>query len=141
MRLVLDSNEYIKGFGPEETHPAAHLLGRISLEGKRLRLHVTRRIEKEVARNLTETQMRLCHRFWRALGVEIDEESVIPGDVLAKYAERGLKIGDALIAAYAESKEVDILVSENRHFLALSGPLPFKVLNAGDVLKIIARPT
>ena len=47
----------------------------------------------------------------------------------------GCKLGDAIVAAHVEAMRVEILVSENRHFLEELKGLPFQVLNAEMILE------
>lgn len=51
-----------------------------------------------------------------------------------RYESRGLKPGDAFIAAYTEWSGADYLITENRDFLALTS-LPFRVVRAEEFLK------
>ncbi len=37
--------------------------------------------------------------------------------ILSLYRQLGLKTGDAMIAAFCEQEAIDVLISENRHFL------------------------
>ena len=54
-----------------------------------------------------------------------------------KYGSAGLKVSDALIAAYAEHVEADFLVSENRHFLSRRASLPFRVARAQEFVGLL----
>ncbi|HDY69130.1 MAG TPA: hypothetical protein ENH85_15245 [Candidatus Scalindua sp.] len=62
---------------------------------------------------------------------------IIPFEIAFKYEEKGFKTADAFIAAYTEWVGADVLVTENRHFLACHLDLPFKVLTAGKCLNLI----
>ena len=66
-----------------------------------------------------------------------DENFVVPFNLGRRYEARGLKSADALIGAYAEWMEVDILVSQNRHFLGRQKDLPFKVVTAEQCLRLL----
>ena len=105
MRLVL-SNEYVYGLGPSRLSPCDQLIkALIASDAHDVRF--LRTIVQEVCRNLPE-----------------------------RYQDMGFKEGDAHIGAYAEVVEADILVSENRrHFHAMAGHLPFKVMDAAQFLK------
>ena len=64
----------------------------------------------------------------------------IPVKLFDKYRnEKGLKEGDALIAAFAEFEKVDYLVSENRHIYRGLGIKGFKPVNAQEFLKILVE--
>ena len=67
----------------------------------------------------------------------LNEDFIVPFNLGDKYLSLGLKHADAFIAAYVESIQADILVSENRHFLSRQSNLPFKVLTAEKCLKLL----
>jgi len=67
----------------------------------------------------------------------IDENFIVPDTISFKYKSMGLKPADAFSAAYTELVKANILVSENRHFLARHGSLPFKVLTAAKTLRLL----
>jgi hypothetical protein len=56
-------------------------------------------------------------------------------ELVRKYQKLGCKLGDAVIAAHVEEMNVRILISENRDFLEEIKGLPFRVLNAEDLLR------
>lgn len=62
------------------------------------------------------------------------EDWEVPFELGAKYESRGLKPGDAFIAAYTEWTGAEYLVTENRDFLSLTA-LPFKIARAEAFLK------
>ncbi len=53
---------------------------------------------------------------------------------IRKYQSLGCKLGDATIAAHLEELEVEVLITENRHFLEELKDLPFRTLSAGEAL-------
>ena len=57
-------------------------------------------------------------------------------DCEAMILRRSLKPADAQIGAYAEWVKADFLISENRDFLALAKPIPFRVMKASAFLKL-----
>ncbi len=97
---------------------------------------VCRTIVEEVRTNLTIKEFNDFVRFINIL-TTIDEDFFIPFELGAKYEAKGFKEADALIAAYTEWVGADVLVTENRHFLANYGNLPFKVLTAVKCIKLI----
>ncbi len=135
MRLVLDSNEYIYGFGAERKPECEGLILRVAEKAGRLSLFVPRMVADEVERNVSGAMFKAVHHFWREMGCSIDDDHIVPGGMLASYLKRGLKDADAMIGAYTEWVRADALVSENRDFLALSNPLPFRVMKASTFLK------
>ena len=132
------SNEYIYTFG-DERKPASESLV-LSLVDQGIHdVRVVRLIIDEVLRNLPRKSHR---RFFEALDLlleedcGIDEEFVIPYHRGEHFREVGFKEADASIAAYAEAVGADVVVSENRrHFHAMAGHLPFRVMDAETFLK------
>lgn len=72
------------------------------------------------------------------MGCVTENDDLVPMALYAKYVSRNLKSADALIAAYSEWVKAELLVSENRDFLALSTPLPFRVVKAAAFLREFA---
>ena len=97
-------------------------------------------VVREVQRNL-ETMYGLGHAFFRLIN---NRENITivwlpPPETLAlAYVSRGFSEEDAIIAAIAEQTGVEYLISENRHFLQHSKPLPFQVINAETALKSLS---
>jgi hypothetical protein len=139
MRLVLDANEYIFGLGPKRAPECEQLLQ----VAARHDLRICRTIAREVLDNLPpDAHPRFFAYLSEAVGVvpPIDEDFVIPFDLGMGYEAMGFKPADALIAAYVESVEADVLVSENRHFLARTVGLPFAVHDAKSFLETFEPP-
>jgi hypothetical protein len=139
MRLVLDANECIFGLGPRRRRECERLLQ----VAARHDVRIGRTIAREVMDNLPPDAH---HRFYAYLGEAvnlvppIDEDYVIPFELGMGYEAMGLKPADALIAAYVESIEADVLVSENRHFLAKAVGMPFAVHDAKSFLEAFEPP-
>jgi predicted nucleic acid-binding protein len=133
--LVLDSNEFIFGFGIARKPSCAALLDAIT-ESPPHALRIPRLIVEEVGRHLTPEEFREFVGFLLGLTV-IDEDFVVPFELGSKYETEGLKPADAFIAAYVEWTGAEALVTENRHFLRQCDNLPFKVLTATDCLKLM----
>jgi predicted nucleic acid-binding protein len=131
--LVLDSNEFIFGFGVARKPSCEALLDALA-EPSSHSLRIPRLIIEEVGRHLTPEEFREFIGFIQGL-TSIDEDFVVPFELGAKYEAEGLKPADAFIAAYVEWTGADALVTENRHFLRQRANLPFAVLNAADCLK------
>ena len=139
-RIVLDSNEYIFAFGQKREvacEAVVRWLIAVAAEG-RASLFVSRTVVNDVRRHMPGVLFKECHIFWRNVGTSIDEDGLIPSEILVAYLGRGLKMGDALVGAYAEWVDADFLISENRDFLALSTPLPFRVVKAAAFLREFA---
>ncbi|OIO79783.1 MAG: hypothetical protein COW11_00795 [Candidatus Omnitrophica bacterium CG12_big_fil_rev_8_21_14_0_65_43_15] len=138
MRFVIDSNEYIFAFGPAEESAARQLIDSLS---DNLSLHtilIPRTIFEEVKRNLSKYAFQEFNNFVNA-AITIDEDIVVPFEIVFEYESNGLKPTDAFIAAYAEWRGVDALVTENRHFLSRQANLPFKILTAESCLKLLSK--
>lgn len=135
MLLVLDSNEFIFGFGVARKPSCEALLDAIT-DAPVTAIRVPRLIVEEVGRHLTPEEFREFIEFIASLTV-IDEDFVVPFELGAKYETEGLKPADAFIAAYVEWTGADALVTENRHFLRQRDNLPFRIYTASDCLKII----
>jgi hypothetical protein len=143
MRIILDTNEYIFGLDRETGEEApTRLLNAIRVlieESKDFRLLLPGIIRKEVQRNIPED---LEGDFYRLIysSQKIEHHSMlnIPVKLFKKYLnEKGLKEGDALIAAFAEFAQVDYLVSENRHIYRDLDITEFAPVNAQEFLKIL----
>jgi len=143
MRIILDTNEYIFGLDRETGEEApARVLDAIRIlieESEEFRLLVPEIIRKEVQRNIPED---LEGDFYRLMysSEKIEHHSMlnIPVKLFEKYRnEKGLKEGDALIAAFAEFAEVDYLVSENRHIYRDLDIREFIPVNAEEFLTVL----
>jgi len=139
LEICLDSNEYLFTFGIERHAECVELLTYLSGTPAKWKLRVPRLVVDEVGRNLPTPLLKECHRFWRDTGCVVDEEDITPIGLINAYRKRGLKSGDAVIAAYCEHVNAKCLVSENRDFLALAKPLPFRVMKASAFLKVFGR--
>jgi len=133
--LVLDSNEFIFGFGVARKPSCEALLDAIT-EAPSYAIRIPRLIVEEVGRHLTPEEFREFIDFILSLTV-IDEDFVVSFELGSKYEAKGLKPADAFIAAYVEWTGADALVTENRHFLRQCDNLPFRVLNAADCIKVM----
>ena len=129
MRRVLDSNEYVFGFGVERKESSEQLLATLATNPGRFEVRLPRTILDEVQRNLPGRAFERVWTYLNALAIVPDEDWVVPFEIGWRYENAGLKPGDAFIAAYAEWARADCLVTENRDFLQ-SKELPFTVLKA-----------
>ena len=133
MHLIIDSNEYIFAFGPAKEDKASHLLNTLLNEIHLHTIRIPRTIFEEVRRNLSAEAFQEFNKFITAI-TTIDEDFVVPFEIVFKYETKGFKPEDAFIAAYTEWTGSDALVTENRHFLTRQKDLPFKVLTAEKCL-------
>jgi len=135
--LVLDSNEYIFGFGASKKPASVKLLDFFAGSSAVCMIRVPRLIIEEVRQRLSREEFKEFITFIADV-TTIDEDFIVPFELGSKYESMGLKPADAFIAAYTEWVGADTLVTENRHFLSRNPNLPFKVLNAESCLKFIA---
>ncbi|MBM4042582.1 MAG: type II toxin-antitoxin system VapC family toxin [Planctomycetes bacterium] len=139
MRVVLDANEYVFAFGPSHKPDCLEALRLAAAHD----LRICRSIVREVLRNLPPKAHGDFFDFLLAAiasDPEIDEDFAVPFELGASYEDQGFKPADALIAAYIESIGADVLVSENRHFLAKAARLPFAVHNAKSFVETFLPP-
>ena len=111
-KISLDTNVLI--FGLRQIDPFAVILLK-NLFQFEVRLSV--QVERELRKNLSGGEFR---QFYDLIGVVSTIHIVyqLPDDeVLRLYRQHDLKTGDAMIAAFCEQEAIEILVSENRHFL------------------------
>lgn len=134
--VILDSNEYIFSLGTDRDSFCEKLLEEIVIYPQKIFIRVPNLIIKEVRNNLTPEAFKEFMLFIKSL-TNIDDDSLVPFELGAKYETKGLKPADSFIAAYTEWTGAEVLITENRHFLSLQSNLPFKILNAKDCLELI----
>ena len=143
MRIILDTNEYIFGLDSEAGEVApGRVLDAIRIfieEYEDFRLLLPEIIRKEVQRNIPAD---LEGDFYRLIysSEKIEHYSMldIPIELFEKYRnEKGLKEGDALIAAFAEFVKTDYLISENRHIYRDLDIREFTTVNAKEFLEVL----
>ena len=87
-------------------------------------------VEKELRKNISSSELK---EFFSLIDPLSNFEIVYqqPGQgIFENFQRLGLKIGDALIAAFCISENVEILISENRHFLQQFPKQPFEILDS-----------
>lgn len=125
MRICIDSNQFI--FGIEGTDPASETL--ITLLPY-LEVVIPRLILIEVTRNLKDTQVKALYSLLKNRPNIKIIENTVPVELVNKYVELGLREkADAFIGAFAEWQKVNLLISDNRHFLDDLTEAPFEVLS------------
>lgn len=111
MRISLDTNIWIFGIVGLDSHCERILFGL-----HRFDVIVPDQIRRELERNLSDADMKQFYRFLLGFGVRIDYTPV-PQSIIAEFEQKGLKKGDAEIAAFCEMNQVDVIISGNRDFL------------------------
>lgn len=143
MRIILDTNEYIFGLDreAEEVAPGRVLdVKRILIEeSEDFRLLLPEIIRKEVQRNIPGNLEGDFYRLiYSSEKIEHYAMSDVRVELFEKYRDKkGLKEGDALIAAFAEFVKTDYLVSENRHIYRDLDIREFIAVNAQGFLEVL----
>ena len=145
MRIILDTNEYIFGLDKEtEKEASGKVLDAVRIlieELEDFQLLLPELIRKEVQRNIPEDLEGDFYRFIYS-SEKIQHRSMldVPVKLFEKYRDKkGLKEGDAMIAAFAEFEKVDYLVSENRHIYRNLDISEFIPVNAQEFLQILEK--
>jgi predicted nucleic acid-binding protein len=135
--VVLDTNVWIFGLRNQPDRSACYqILQRLS----RLHVKVPRQILLELRANLSREELRDLFRLFNRYPDQVDFRwEKVDLALVHKYQQLGCKFGDAAVAAHVEAMEVRTLVSENRDFLVEIKALPFRVLNATEVLQTLGR--
>ena len=128
LTILLDSNEYI--FGLKDIYSSSNRL--LSILSS-FNVKVPRFILDELHDNLSDILLKELYQLIKTTGVEIIEEKVSIR-LVEKY-QKQLPVEDAIIAAYSEFLKVEVLVSENRHFLVDFRPKAFKVLSSKEFIE------
>jgi predicted nucleic acid-binding protein len=130
--IILDTNVWIFGLRRIPDFAAcAELLQNLN----RLRVVLPRQILQELQANLVDDELRVLFRLINRLPIppKIDWQKAAP-ETVAKYQQKGCKLGDAVVSAHAEELGIKILVTENRDFLEELTGLPFRRLNASRAM-------
>lgn len=134
MRICIDSSVFIRGLLTGD--PAIARV--IDSVGPNLTLTIPRLVALEVTRNLQSlNQVRLFYQIFQ----DFDNASIIdepvPLEMVQLYGAKGLPLkADAFIGAFAEWKQVDVLLSDNRHFLRELESPAFSVHTPDEFWKI-----
>ncbi len=102
MRLVLDTNQYLFALGLLKEAACEKLLAVILEQFPRHVLRIPAKIVEEVRRNLSGEAFREFLGFLSSVSIAVDDDSLVPFELGAKYQSKGLKPADAFIAAYVE---------------------------------------
>ena len=131
--IVLDTNVWIFGLRKQ---PGRSACVQVLRNLNRLYVKIPRQILLELRANLMKDEFgelfRLVNRYPDRIDIQWDKVKSL---LIRKYEKLGCKLGDAIVATHIEAMRVEILVSENRHFLEELKGLPFQVLNAEMILE------
>ena len=124
-KISLDTNVVIFGLRKLDLFSIALLKNLFQFD-----VRISNQVERELRKNLTENEFR---QFYDILGLTSTVHIIYssPDDrLLVLYRELGLKTGDAKIAAFCDQEGIEILVSENRHFLEKLPKRSFQIMNS-----------
>ena len=124
-RISLDTNVVI--FGLRNLNPFSVTLLKNLF---RFDVRISIQVERELRKNLAEDEFR---QFYDILGLTSTVHIIYPPPderLLVLYRQLGLKTGDAKIAAFCDQEGIEILVSENRHFLEALSKRSFQIMNS-----------
>ncbi len=131
-RWLIDTNVWIFGLRRDENFPeSARVLDEI---GSFLVL-VPLQVIKELHLNLIDDEMKDFYRLLNKFPdcAEVSWERV-PSERVVFCKDRGCRKGDAIIAAYAETLNADLIVSNNRQFLQTVTNLPAEIVTPAQAL-------
>jgi len=135
--ISFDTNIYIFGIREDPNFPACvELVERIG----ELYVFIPRQIIRELQNNLQPDEVyelfRLFNQYPDRIRINWKTTALTS---IEKFQQLGCKLGDAVIAAHLEEQNVQMLISENRHFLIEIPGLPFRVLSAAEALEEMGR--
>ncbi|MFQ5456634.1 MAG: type II toxin-antitoxin system VapC family toxin [Nitrospirota bacterium] len=136
-RVILDTNVWIFGLRHHPELPYCRLL----LERlDQLQVILPRQVLRELQANLTESELRtlfrLLKQFSRQIIISWEKTRI---KTIHKYQNIGCKLGDAIIAAHLEELGIEMLITENRHFLKELKNLPFRKLSTIEALEELEK--
>ncbi|HXD33516.1 MAG TPA: type II toxin-antitoxin system VapC family toxin [Pyrinomonadaceae bacterium] len=131
-RWLLDTNIWVFGLRRNPSIPTCeHLLDRIGS----FVVVVPLQVLKELNVNLREDEIRGFYRLIKKYPTLIELSwTIAPVERVKFYEQRGCRKGDAVIAAHAESLEVEIIISENRQFLQTMTDISLKIITSAVAL-------
>jgi predicted nucleic acid-binding protein len=132
-RIVLDTNVWIFGLRRlPEFLACSFLLEQLD----QLQIVIPLQVLRELQVNFTENELsklfHLINQFPKQVTICWEKVEI---ETIHKYQNLGCDLGDAIIAAHLDELAINILISENRHFLSEVRGLPFHRLNSVDALE------
>ena len=124
-KISLDTNVVIFGLRNLDPFSVALLKNLFQFD-----VRISIQVERELGGNITENEFR---QFYDILGLTSTVHIIYPPPderLLGLYQQLGLKTGDANIAAFCEQEGIEILVSENRHFLEVLPKRSFQIMDS-----------
>jgi hypothetical protein len=129
---ALDTNEYLFAVRHAPDRPASAALLYHHLRD--LHLYLPLQVFIELGHNLRDSELRdILAAVGRAQSYTCDLAAAAP-EAIDRWNRAGAKKGDANIAAQLEAAGVEVLITENRHFLREIQDLPFEVISAAEAV-------
>jgi predicted nucleic acid-binding protein len=126
-RISLDTNIFILGIRNIEPYSVAILKNLFQFD-----VFISAQVEKELRNNISSSELKEFFSLIDPLShFEIVYQEPEQG-IFENFQQLGLKTGDALIAAFCNSENVEIMISENRHFLQQLQKRPFEILDSAS---------
>jgi len=122
MRISLDTNVFIFGFRKIDPYAVLILQNLFRFD-----VLICDQIERELRNNFSESELKQVYDQIKLLSNFHIIYQIPDEELLAEYQRFGLKLGDAKIAAFCDQEEIDVFVTENRHFLQNIKNRSFKI--------------
>ena len=123
-RISLDTNVFIFGFRKIDPFAVSILKNLFQFD-----VLICDQVERELRNNFSESELKQVYDQIILLS-NFHIIYQIPGEeALGEYRRLGLKLGDAKIAAFCEEEEIDVFITENRHFLQNIKDRSFKIID------------
>ena len=137
MRICIDSSVFIRGLLTRDD-VISRILDAI---GPDISLTVPRLVALEVTQNLqTNQQIHLFYYLFQEFNHAVIVDELVPPHLVQIYGQKGLPLkADAFIGAFAEWQHVDILISDNRHFLRELETPAFTVLSPDEFWNLYSQ--
>jgi predicted nucleic acid-binding protein len=124
-RISLDTNIFI--FGIRNIDPFSVTILKNLFQ---FNVRISVQVEKELRNNISHIELKEFYSLIKLL-TYFDIVYQQPNtEIFNKYQELGLKTGDAIIAEFCFSENIEILISENRHFLQQLPHQPFEIIES-----------
>ena len=123
--ISLDTNIFIFGLRSIDPYSVAVLKNLFQYDAR-----ISVQVEKELRNNVSHLELKGFYSLIEPLSSFEIVYRQPEQTVLHDYQKLGLKTGDALIAAFCRDEDIEIFISENRHFLQRLPDQPFEILDS-----------
>ena len=130
-KIALDSNEYI--FAAFQRHFSTRLVNSLNTLSEEYDIFISLQIVEEIERNISVDAAIIIKEILEKSNVRLIKKHPAK-ELIEKYKKEGLKKGDAIIAAFLEEENIDLFISENRHFLNELKQSKFSCLSAEEFI-------